>query len=119
MGGGGGGRCAGRARGGVAAVAAKREVGMDLSVYGRHLSWFSKNLTFETTICGGIAGSRYVRRSRYDGALPQLRGAVDLCHLGSAPESSRAAAHAGRLVPLQSHLELRTGAGHGRGLRRQ
>src|ERR1700685_1261232 len=80
---------------------------------------FSKNLTFETTIGDDIAGSRYVRRPGFDGALPQVRGSVDLCHLGAAPEISRNAADDVRLLPMQSHLELRAGAGHGRGLRRR
>ena len=82
-------------------------------------SWFSKSLTFETTIDGRIAGSRYVRRPGFDSALPQVRGAADLCHLGAAPEISRNAANDVRLLSMQSHLELRAGAGHGRGLRRQ
>src|SRR4029077_7688124 len=80
---------------------------------------FSKNLTFATKFGGSFAGSRYVRRPGFDGALPQMRGAVDLCHLGSAPEISRDAADDVRLLPMQSHLELRPGAGHGRSLCRQ
>ena len=51
--------------------------------------------------------------------VPQVRGAADLCHLGAAPKISRNAADDVRLLLMQSHLELRAGAGHGGGLRRQ
>jgi hypothetical protein len=91
----------------------------NLSAYGRRFWRFSKSLTFETTIVGNIAGSRYVRRPGFDGALSQVREAVDLRHFGSAPQISDNAADHVRLLPMQSNLELRAGAGHGRGLRRQ